>query len=302
MKPFWITLLLILLSPLVHAQAEDLNLKQYPDARVIYQTTAATHDYTLALSSYKKIAGNWQLDRSERLQGQLQRFTLELPSGHSAQNGFDFYLDQLRAYALHELYRCRARDCGTSNSWANNHFGIIQLYGLDQYQQYAAYEVRTASKAPYYLALYVVQRGNRRVYLQLDIVRAAQSLELGIASSKESVIQALSGRGYYVYPDLIGSDEQGRARVNIQPVHLQVLVDALNQQADWQVALVGHDYAGVAIDQQQANASTYAEQLKAALIAKGIAAGRIKTYGLGSLAPAGRGDRSARVEVVKISD
>ena len=44
----------------------------------------------------------------------------------------------------------------------------------------------------------------------------------------------------------------------------------------------------------------YAEQLKAALQEAGVKANRLVPYGLGGLAPAGRGDRAGRVELVKI--
>ena len=76
----------------------------------------------------------------------------------------------------------------------------------------------------------------------------------------------------------------------------------LAQKTDWRIALVGHDYAAVPLAQQQKDSRLYAEQLKTALQQKGIVAARITTYGIGSLAPAGRGDRSARVEVVKVND
>jgi outer membrane protein OmpA-like peptidoglycan-associated protein len=76
----------------------------------------------------------------------------------------------------------------------------------------------------------------------------------------------------------------------------------LTQKADWKIALVGHDYSSVPLAQQQKVSQLYAEQLKAALQEKGVAAARIKTFGIGSLAPAGRGDRNARVEVVKVND
>ncbi|ACE85635.1 DUF4892 domain-containing protein [Cellvibrio japonicus] len=281
--------------------AQGLNIEQYPGARVIYQTVGDSDDYVLALGSYKKVAGSsWQPERSERLKGKLTRYTLELPVGHTPQNGFDFYLDQLQTHSIRELFYCAGRDCGTSNSWANNHFNVLQLYGLDQHQQYAAYEVIVADAKPYYASLYVVQRGNRRVYLQLDILHADQALALGVASSPVSIVKALNQDGYYVFPDLIADAGKGQASIQFKPAHVQVLVDVLNQQTAWSLALVGHDYAPQSLAQQQANSSSFADQLKAALVEKGIDAKRIQTFGLGSLAPAGRGDRSARVEVVKL--
>jgi hypothetical protein len=282
--------------------AAELPVQNYHNARVIFESNAETDEYVLALGSYKKIAGSWRVDRQQRLSGNLARYTLELPEGHSANNGFDFYLDQLQNFNFRELFHCKSRDCGTSNSWANNHFKIQLLYGLDQFQQYGAYEVTTADEKPFYVALYAVQRGNKRVYLQFDVLHVDKVVELGIASSPESIIKSLATNGYYVFPDLVADDAKGNANIQIKQAHLQALIDVLTQKPDWKVALVGHDYAPVPLVQQQKDSQFYASQLKAALQEKGIVATRITAYGIGSLAPAGRGDRNARVEVVKIND
>lgn len=282
--------------------AAELPIENYHNARVIFQSNADTDEYLLALGSYKKIAGAWRVDRQQRLSGNLARYTLELPERHSANNGFDFYLDQLQKFNFRELYHCQGRDCGTSNSWANNHFKIQLLYGLDQFQQYGAYEVTTADSTPFYVALYAVQRGNKRVYVQLDVLHVADVVELGIAASPESIIKSLLANGYYVFPDFVVDDAKGEANVRIKPAHIQALIDVLAQRPDWKIALVGHDYAAVSLAQQQNNSQRYAEQLSAALQEKGVMANRLSAYGIGGLAPAGRGDRSARVEVVKIND
>lgn len=282
--------------------ADELPLQNYHNARVIFQSSADTDDYVLALGSYRKIAGSWRADRRERLSGELARYTLELPQGHSADNGFDFYLDQLQNFNFRELFHCKSRDCGTSNSWANNHFKIQQLYGLDQFQQYGAYEVVTANAKPFYVSLYAVQRGNKRVVMQVDVLHIDKMIDLGIASSPESIIKSLDANGYYVFPDFVADDLKGNTSIQIKPAHLQALVDVLTQKPDWKIALVGHDYAPTSLTQQQKDSQVYAEQLKTALKEKSVLAARITTYGMGGLAPAGRGDRSARVEVVKINE
>lgn len=282
------------------SMAAPLELQTYHNARILFESKTQTDEYLFALGSYKKVAGAWRLDRQQRLSGNLERFTLELPEGHSAKNGFDFYLDQLQNFNFRELFHCQSRDCGTSNSWANNHFKILQLYGLDQFQYYGAYEVTTADDKPFYISLYAVQRGNKRVYMQVDILHIDKLIELGIASSPESIIKSIETSGYYVFPDLVAEDEKGKTSIQIKPAHIQALIDVLTQKPDWNIALVGHDYTPGALAQQQKEAQVYADQLKVALQAKGVAASRLTTYGLGSLAPAGRGDRSARVEVVRI--
>ena len=291
---------LLFFSVCVAIHANELELEVYPGARVMYQTHEKVDDYTLALSSYKKIAGNWKMDRSQRLKGELHRYTLELPEGHSLENGFDYYLDQVHTSNSRELFYCKARDCGTSNSWANNHFKVLQLYGMDQYQQYAAYEVASANRKPVYVSLYAVRRGNKRVYMQIETLSVDQVLVLGVASSPESIINALNRDGYYVFPDLVVDDNQGNTRIDIKPAHIEALVNVLTQEKSWKLALVGHDYVQPSLIEQQTASLAYAEQIKSALVEKEIEKNRLQVYGLGGLAPAGKGDRAARVEVVKV--
>lgn len=295
-----VLLAIVLLGLCQLSSAAELLLQPYHNARVVFQSSGPVDDYVFALGSYKKISGSWRLDRQQRLMGSLTRYTLELPEGHSARRGFDFYLDQLQNFNIRELFYCSGRDCGTSNSWANNHFKILQLYGLDQFQQYGAYEVINADAKPFYVALYAVQRGNKRVYMQVDLMHVDQVNDLGIAANPESILRALEASGYYVFPDVLVSDVQGKVSIKIKQAHLQALVDVINARPEWMFAVVGHDYEPVALSLQQKSSRAYAEQLIAALVDAGVSGNRLVPYGIGGLAPAGKGDRSARVEIVKI--
>jgi len=298
----YIIYLLSLLSISIMAHGADLKLQAYPNAREVFHTTSEGSDFLLALGSYKKIDSNWVVDRSQHLSGDLERFTYELPADHNAEIGFLFFKEQLDKYNLRELFHCKARDCGTSNSWANNHFKIIQLYGLDQYQFYGAYEITNADEKPFYVVIYAVMRGNKRAYVQLDILHLNKINEFGVASSPETLSKLLNNNGYFVFPDFVSKDSQGSLHLQIKQAHIQALVSLLNLQPRLTLALVGHDYSMASIAQQQRESQKNAEQIKSALVSAGVDAKRIQTFGVGSLAPAGRGDRNARVEVVKIGD
>ncbi len=316
--------------------AVDLKLQPYPNAREVNHSNTIASDYLLALGSYKKVDGNWMVDRSQRLSGTLERITFELPADHNAEEGFSFYKEQLDKYNLRELFHCKARDCGTSNSWANNHFKIIQLYGLDQYQFYAAYEITNANEKPFYVVLYAVMRGNKRAYVQLEILHVDKVDDIGVASSPETLLKLLTLNGYFVFPDFAVKDVQSSSlpqgkttqaqakagelqsktgelqgktgepqakteELQVKSAHVQALVNLLNLQPTITIALVGHDYSAISLEQQQMVSKKYAEQIKAALVTQGIDPKRAQTFGIGSLAPAGRGDRDVRVEVVKIN-
>lgn len=294
--------MLIFLCMSLHAHAADLKLQTYPNAREVFHNIGQEENFLLALSSYKKVDSSWLVDRSQRLSGNLERTTFELPADDNAEMGFAFFKDQIDKYNLRELFHCKARDCGTSNSWANNHFKIIQLYGMDQYQFYGAYEITNADEKPFYVVIYAVMRGNKRAYVQLDILHATKVNEFGVASSPETLSKLLNTNGYFVFPDFVNKDAQGSAHLQIKQAHIQALVTLLNLQPKLTLALVGHDYSFATIEQQQNESKKNAEQVKMALVAAGVDAKRLQIFGLGSLAPAGRGDRSARVEIVKVGD
>jgi hypothetical protein len=297
-----ILFLLTALCVSTQACAAELKLQAYPGAREVFHTSDQEDNFLLALSSYKKVDGNWLVDRSQRLSGSLERTTFELPVDQNAEAGFVFFKDQIDKYNLRELFHCNARDCGTSNSWANIHFKIIQLYGLDQYQYYGAYEITNADEKPFYVVLYAVMRGNKRAYVQLDVLHANKVNDLGVASSPETLNNLLNTNGYFVFPDLLSKDAKGGLHLQVKQAHIQALAALLSAQPKLTLALVGHDYSATSIERQQLESKKNAEQIKTALVAAGVDTKRLQVFGVGGLAPAGRGDRNARVEIVKIGE
>lgn len=279
-----------------------LGLEKFPKARTLFDKRQSDGDYTLALGVYKNLDGRQVVERERHLKGQLLRKTLELPSDYSAREGFKFYREQLKSLKARQLFYCAGRECGASNTWANTHFNVIQLYGLDEYQYYGVYEVRV-DRSSHYVTLYAVQRGNKRVYLQLDIMTPEEGgAEQAIASNPNTLARLLREQGYVVFPGLQvsgtlnGKQEQGG--IELTGRHLDSLVELLKQHSEWRLALVGHDYGAPDLASQRRLSLSYAQSIKVALQERGVAAERLKIYGLGSLAPAGRGTRSARVEVV----
>jgi len=297
--------LLFLVTPTVWAQGvqndHGLALEDFPNARVMLREHKQGVSYTLALGTYKKLGGSWDAERQQRLNGDLLRRTLELPSDRSAREGFQFYHKQLRDYPLRELFACQGRDCGGSTNWANHHFGIPQLYGLDAYQYYGVYEL-TLDQALYYASLYAVRRGNDRVYVQLDVLKTEPDAADRPRMTLSSMIDALANEGYFVLDTHVAeSTPSGQGWVPSDAV-LEPLIELLQARNDWRLALVGHDYGPGGLEQQRRLSKSYAEALKRSLVSAGVAGERLETFGLGSLAPAGRRALSARLEVVKLPD
>lgn len=152
----------------------ELVIAAYPEARVLRQSSAPVADYQLARAPYRKVAGVWRSLDAVRVAGRLTRLTQELPAGHSYDMGFTFAQAQLADFATELIFECKGRDCGSSNSWANNHFKVLQLYGQDQAQRYGLYSV-TLAGVSHYVVIYAVQRGNNRVYLQVEHLVASDA-------------------------------------------------------------------------------------------------------------------------------
>lgn len=145
----------------------------HPQATVFEQTTYPEKNYIIALDKYRKVDNRWVPRKWQRQSGQLQRYTLEMPRDYVEEDVFKYYDDQLPNNAQ-LLFGCDGRRCGESNNWANDHFGIKQLYGTDTSQYYRAYQIpsQTLGQTPadVYVTLYTVRRGNRRLYVQLDVL------------------------------------------------------------------------------------------------------------------------------------
>lgn len=91
------------------------------------------------------------------------------------------------------LFSCSGRDCGRSNDWANQVFQQAILYGPDSNQRYLALQ-----RGDELLALYIIERGNKRVYAHLRVLTTAG----GDASGSGSFLQSLADQGWAFLPDL----------------------------------------------------------------------------------------------------
>ena len=150
--------------------AIDFSFITHREGRPLYAVAEQRQDYVVALDIYKKTQNRWRPQDSRRLAGQLQRQTVALPRDHDTAEVFNFYRRQLLPQHTSTLFFCRARDCGNSSVWANNHFNIRQLYGLDQFQFYGVYQWQLKPDSTiYYITLYTVRRGNGRIYAQVDV-------------------------------------------------------------------------------------------------------------------------------------
>ena len=169
--------LLCLMQP-VYARA----LLNYPNAQIKLAVDENRTDYPIITSRMKRVNGVVVSDGSYRLDGHLLRKLYLLSHGHSAGSGFEFYVNQLQKIGVSTLFECQNFACGASNFWANEVFGISQLYGQDKTQSFYIGKVHGR-----YYSVYSVRRGNGRVYTLVDVFTPAAMNPLGGSIDLSSV-------------------------------------------------------------------------------------------------------------------
>lgn len=283
---------LALLLGSVAQSASAQVVQDFSPARVMYESRKTVDDYRLTLGSLKKANTQWIAEREQRLSGELSRKTLELESAYTAEEVFNFYRQQLTKLKGRELFSCQGRNCGSSNSWANNRFGIQQLYGLDQFQWYAAFEVPSVNNGSVYVALYAVTRGNRRSYMQIDQLAVTKPVRL--VDNPTTIMNILSGGQSYIVPGVSIT----AAGIEAEEKYLQSIIETLRVYPQLSLYLVGHDYSFAPLAEQQKLSASYATAIQQKLVALGVSAQRLTVQGVGSLAPGQESIVESRVELV----
>lgn len=273
------------------ANAQDVAQQFASGGRVMYDGEPVSGDYRLALGGLMKVNNQWRISREQKLSGVVERKTVELPNGATFTEA-KLRLQQAlaRVPGATVAFSCEGLDCGSSAGWANHVLGLKTLYGLDMYQHYRVLHIQRPD-ATLHAVYYLVQRGSGRVYLQQDLIRSEASSAIGDLVTEAAMRQQLLERGYWT----VAGDENALQKLP-QP-ELELLINLLNSNRRWRLAIVGHNYQPVPLIEQKKRSLVHANVVKKQLMDSGVVAERLSSHGLGSLAPAGRVG-SGRVELV----
>lgn len=141
------------------AQAEGV-LAPFPYATIVAQGEEASKPREFVLSAVEQIRRETSIRRMVSVAATRQWLTYEVPIDTDPRKLKAHYAEQLGAQVL---FQCEGRDCGRSNTWANQVFGQALLYGLDQEQAYFAAQVDGQL-----VSVYLIKRGNRRQYAHVE--------------------------------------------------------------------------------------------------------------------------------------
>lgn len=251
-----------LLLVVLNTQAADVrgaqdyqSIERFPRSNIVQYREANNLDYRLITGGLEKVNGIITPEAEQRLSGELVQLTYRIPANHSAEEAYLFLANQIINNGADELFSCQGRACGSSNQWANTIFKYSRLYGVDNSQWYGVFQ----SKGLYF-TLYTVQRGNKRVYLRLEV------LETDLKSQTKSLSKPLE-------VNFDGSEE-----------HFNKLVAFLHNNPSQRVWLVASSNQEGSFQQQIDEGSQLASSLKERLVAKGIELRQVEIYSLGAFA------------------
>ncbi len=296
--------ILACLAVSAHAPAaEDLpgasdpdSLARYPRSWIVEYSAESASEYRLALGRLKKANSVVQPEKSHRLVGDLARVTYRVPDGHAPDQVFRWYRDQVEARTREILFLCHGRECGPSNDWANDLFGIPVLYGPDRDQSYMVARI-AAGEREKFVVVYTIRRGNRRIYAHVDelTVRAGAARE--VQPNPATLLSMLREHRRVTLPRLRFGEQQELLlgeNEGIEPV-----VQALQLDIVLQVAVVAHARTGQGLEADFRVSQARARNVVDLLVRRGIPRERLYAHGAGSLSPPYDANEPAeRVELV----
>ncbi len=265
------------------------SASELADQRLVFRSTNETGEYRLTLGAIKNVNAALVADREVVVTGQIDRSTFEFVSGLKYHEAWDLIVKELRLSEYRELFSCDSLSCGSSNAWANSRFEIKQLYGLDQTQKYRAYALESEAQVEY-LVLYFVQRGNKRIYAQVDRI-TSKNIVQAIPESYSTIVRLIDERGYYSIP--IAQDGGG------SELQLDLVARALKIKPLTRFYVVGHCLKSRNHEANRSCADDYANKVHQRLTELGIPPRRLDVKAVGELAPSYK-KPSDRVELVVI--
>lgn len=241
-------------------------------------------NHRLALGSIRKKQNQLRPEIEIKLSGKISRLTFEVDSQYGPLEVYQYFLGQLQTTAFDILYQCHASECGSNTHWANRVFKQRLLNGLERTQHYIVARLNAvdAAEPTRYIVFYLVQRGNKRLYLHFDLITVSADQDNPVLDSQFyyeqlKTLKRVRVRGLSITKDY--QIEQEGSKNAIQSV-----VHLLQNHPELKLVIVGHVYASAAVKANLEGSLSLANNFNSSLEEQGRQSS-LPTYGIGPLAP-----------------
>ena len=274
---------------------EHRLMPRFPDSEMTSLEFVEDTNYRLILSSLQRTRGLVSSENSEMLRGDITKIIYEVASEFSGQDVFEYFKKEASERNYKSLFSCSGRECGSSNYWANDIFGNRVLYGPERNQYYSVFDAATEGREDF-VAMYIITRGNRRVYVYFEFIEPGGTQSRIDIFDSDRLLSELQAERSVVLKNIEFENDLSLTRDS----DISYLISLLEKNPSLKFYLVAHLYQeGVKSDELIARSHQRANVLLQLLLGNGIDGEQIEAYGAGPFAPNCGAERCTdRVELV----
>lgn len=292
-----IILTVLSLAAATAAASEDLpgsadlpGIPRFPASWILeYAPGDAIVPYEYVFGPVTKSGAFVRGKESLRLRGRVTKVTYQIPPGVTSVEVFAHFQSLVAVVQDDHAFLCSGRDCGRSQHWASGIFENPTLYGPDKNQFYLASPFSYRGEE-YLLSIYVIQRGNRRVYAHLELLSVEEMS--GLTGTAE-LMEELNRNGHAVIEG-VGIEVSGAVALSSEL--RERLRRALESLANRRVYVVCHLYGAGDADTLIENSRRCARNFVQAL--GDFPGPDLVAFGAGPLFPRSRSGSESHVELV----
>ena len=263
---------------------------RFPRSWIVeFQSMNESQPHEFVVGPVDKMGQEVRFENSIRTEGEKVRITYQIPSGYKLYEVLEHYEKQVSQIADKLLFQCRGPACGRASIWANDIFGIRLLAAPNRNQHYLAASFTVGEKQSL-VAVYVVERGNKRIYVHVEQVVTATPVEF---DGNRDFAEQLTKRGFIeidgIVPSARGVLDKGQLE------QLGLLAESLTSFVGQQIYVVCHVYGSLGVDVLLERSKVCAE-LAAERIAEASGVTTVP-FGVGPMVPTRQATQS-RIELV----
>ncbi|MDN5861977.1 MAG: OmpA family protein [Salinisphaera sp.] len=287
--------------PVISAQ---VTIAPRSGAAMLHETRETGVVYPLIVAPIKAAGGIVaNLSATRTLEGDLHRRAFHAAQGASPDAVVQSYAEQLTAAGFEILFRCAGDACGTHFAAAAPALGLDQeVFAHAQDQHYlAAWEDREVHDI--YVAVQSAQ-ADGKVTTLVDVIRVQPRTIAAITVSAEEMARQLDASGRVALYGLYFATDSAQIKQASRPT-LHEIAKLLGMRPELRLLVVGHTDIRGSFEYNIALSKRRARAVVDALVNDyGIAAQRLKPWGVGFTAPAASNEtaagraRNRRVELV----